>query len=60
MVINMSDFKDRKQKRKEHYEKFVKGKKLVICISCNGSGKYDHNGSPDCGACDGLGKVRES
>ena len=55
----MSDFKDRKQKRKEHYEKFVKGKELVICISCNGSGKYDHNGSPSCGACDGVGKTRE-
>ena len=26
------------------------------CTSCNGSGHYDSNGSPKCGACDGTGK----
>jgi hypothetical protein len=25
------------------------------CMACNGSGKYDSNGSPPCGACDGTG-----
>lgn len=25
------------------------------CIACNGSGRYDHNGSPKCGACNGTG-----
>ena len=27
------------------------------CTACNGSGYYDHNGSPPCGACNGTGKV---
>lgn len=31
---------------------------LRKCGACNGSGYYDHNGSPDCGACDGTGKER--
>lgn len=26
-----------------------------VCLSCNGSGYYDHNGSPPCGACNGKG-----
>ena len=26
------------------------------CVDCNGSGYYDHNGSPPCGACDGTGE----
>lgn len=26
------------------------------CIACNGTGRYDHNGSPKCGACDGTGR----
>jgi DnaJ-class molecular chaperone len=25
------------------------------CYACNGSGYYDSNGSPPCGACDGTG-----
>lgn len=25
------------------------------CTACNGSGYYDHNGSPRCGACNGKG-----
>lgn len=28
----------------------------VACLACNGSGHYDHNGSPACGACNGTGK----
>ena len=27
----------------------------VKCVACNGSGHYDHNGSPKCGACEGTG-----
>lgn len=27
------------------------------CYACNGSGRYDHNGSPPCGACDGTGRA---
>ena len=26
------------------------------CSACNGSGRYDNNGSPACGGCDGTGK----
>ncbi|MBM25095.1 MAG: hypothetical protein CL760_05330 [Chloroflexi bacterium] len=25
------------------------------CLACAGSGYYDHNGNPDCSACDGTG-----
>ena len=25
------------------------------CICCNGSGRYDHNGSPKCKNCNGTG-----
>ena len=52
-------FKQRKEIRTEIFNKFVKGNKLVNCTACNGSGYYDNNGSPKCGACDGTGKVRE-
>lgn len=55
-------FQERKQTRKEYYEKSVKGWKLIPCRACDGSGYYHHNdddlnGSPDCGACDGTGKI---
>lgn len=49
-------FHERKKERTEHYEKFVKGWKQRPCGACNGSGRYDHNGSPDCDSCDGTGK----
>lgn len=54
----MSSFKSRKEERKAHYEQFVKGWKLITCAACSGSGRYDHNGSPKCGACEGKGKIR--
>jgi hypothetical protein len=31
---------------------------MHTCTACSGSGHYDNHGSPDCGACDGTGKVR--
>lgn len=49
------DFHERKGARKEHYEKYIKGWKKRPCTACNGSGRYDNNGSPRCGACDGTG-----
>jgi hypothetical protein len=52
------DFKERKQKRIEHFEKHIKGWKQRPCTACNGSGYYDHNGSPKCGACNGTGRER--
>lgn len=53
------NFQERKNKRKEHFEKNVKGWKERPCLACNGSGYYDHflNGkTPKCGACNGTGK----
>lgn len=52
---NMS-FYDRKAYRTVWYLRFEFGHKLEKCCACNGSGRYDHNGSPDCGGCDGSGK----
>lgn len=54
----MSTFHERKAERAEHYQRFVHGWKQVKCTACNGSGHYDSNGSPRCGACDGTGKER--
>lgn len=54
----MSSFQSRKEERKAYYENFVKGWKLIPCVACNGSGHYDHNGSPKCGSCNGTGKIK--
>jgi len=53
-------FKERKKARKEYYFKYEYKWKDCVCTACNGSGKYDHNGSPECGACDGTGKGKIS
>lgn len=47
-----------KDRRTEDYLRFEYGWKLRTCTACNGSGRYDHNGSPKCGCCDGTGKER--
>lgn len=52
------DFHERKKQRKEHFEKYVKGWKEGLCTACNGTGYYDHNGSPKCVACNGTGKEK--
>lgn len=52
-------YADRKAARRVHFERFQKGRKMVVCCACNGSGYYDHHGSPRCGSCGGTGKVRE-
>lgn len=49
-------FYDSKARRTEWYFRFEYGHKLRKCGACNGSGYYDHNGSPDCGSCNGTGK----
>lgn len=51
-------YAERKQARKEHFEKNVNGWNTRPCGACAGSGRYDHNGSPKCGACNGTGKER--
>lgn len=53
--MKASTFKERKQQRTEHYEKYVKGWKTRSCSACSGSGYYDNDGSPACGGCDGTG-----
>jgi DnaJ-class molecular chaperone len=52
------DFHQRKAERTEHFYRFVYGWKLRDCTACNGTGHYDHNGSPPCGCCNGTGKER--
>lgn len=50
------NFAERKARRREYYERFVKGWKQRACGACSGSGRYDNHGAPPCGACDGTGK----
>ena len=54
----MDSFHERKAARTAYRMKYIHGWKLRPCSACNGSGHYDHNGSPACGACDGTGKER--
>lgn len=50
------NYQERKEQRKQHYEKHIKGWKQRPCSACSGSGRYDSHGSPKCGACEGTGK----
>lgn len=50
------NFRERKALRKKLYDA-KHGVKLSICLACNGTGYYDHNGSPPCDNCDGVGKI---
>lgn len=52
------NFLERKLERTKHYKKYVEGWKDRPCTACNGSGYYDHNGSPKCGCCGGTGKEK--
>lgn len=51
----MDDYEKRKAERRRQY---INGLhiKLRKCSACNGSGRYDHNGSPRCSACNGTGR----
>jgi DnaJ-class molecular chaperone len=51
-------YRERKRERTEYYNTYIKGWKERTCTACNGSGHYDHNGSPPCGCCAGTGKER--
>lgn len=55
----MASFHERKRQRTERFERYVKGWRLVTCGACDGSGRYDHNGTPKCGCCSGAGRVRK-
>lgn len=52
----MATFYERKAQRTDYYKRFVHGWKQRPCTACAGSGYYDSDGSPPCGACDGTGK----
>ena len=54
----IASYQERKRARAEYYRRYIHGWKLRPCLACNGSGRYDNNGSPECGACDGTGKER--
>jgi len=49
-------FHERKKERTEYFYRFIYGWRLQDCVACMGTGEYDDNGSPPCGACDGTGK----
>lgn len=52
------NFARRKAERTLEYLRYSYGWILQACGACNGSGRYDHNGSPPCGCCNGTGKER--
>jgi DnaJ-class molecular chaperone len=57
-LLSSPDYRVRKEARRQQFaENF--GKKSVVCTACNGSGRYDHNGSPRCGQCNGTGKTKD-
>lgn len=58
MLRQLDDYQLRKLERKKRFEA-DHGRKLMTCTACSGSGRYDHNGAPPCGSCNGTGKVRE-
>lgn len=58
LAITHLSFQERKKLRTQYYEKWVKGWKLTACLACNGTGYYDHDGSPKCSSCNGTGKER--
>ncbi len=50
-------YTERKERRRQIYLASL-GWKQRPCTACSGSGRYDHNGSPKCGGCNGTGKER--
>lgn len=51
-----SDWEIRKEARRKEFQRRYRIKQ-VTCTACSGSGRYDHNGSPKCGCCNGTGKT---
>lgn len=54
--MQISEWLKDKVHRAQHYFRYVYGWKQQDCTACNGSGRYDHNGSPECSSCEGTGK----
>ena len=46
------------QRKAERTKQYLKNQLTMqtYCVACDGSGRYDHNGSPKCGACEGTGQ----
>lgn len=51
-------FAERKEERRAYFLKYIYGWKLRKCSACSGSGWYDNDDNPPCGACDGTGRER--
>ena len=56
----LDDYQQRKAQRKQlndaHMARIAGTVKIRMkCIACNGSGRYDNNGSPRCASCNGSG-----
>lgn len=49
-------FHERKLDRSAKFWAYSYGWKQRPCTACNGSGRYDVNGSPKCGGCEGTGR----
>ena len=54
----MSGFRERKAERVKWWKENIESTKKRLCVACNGSGRYDSNGSPKCSSCGGSGKER--
>lgn len=52
------NFRERKAWRTRYYFLFVYKWKERACTACNGSGKYDNDGSPNCSSCNGTGREK--
>lgn len=48
----------RKRMRQIIYDLIIRDSKHCrrVCVACNGSGHYDHDGAPPCGECSGSGR----
>lgn len=57
MPTDPYSFHGRKAARTEAY--FAQwGWRERYCVACYGTGRYDHNGNPPCGACNGTGREK--
>lgn len=55
----MDTYQSRKLARTLAFAKHL-GAGKIVCTACNGSGRYDHTGSPSCSSCGGTGKMPDN
>lgn len=58
MTLTQSQWLLDKANRAHAYFTWQYGWKQRDCTACNGSGRYDNDGSLKCGGCDGTGKEK--